>query len=103
MTQASTSTFARRAVTACLLAAVFACCRLQAQETAPPPQLQRLLEVAQDPAKVRELMKDPQKMLEAMESLESKEVQDYLSDPQRVMELMRSVDLLKIREAMQEV
>ena len=79
----------------------------RAQEDAPapprPPELERLLELARDPDRLRQAMSDPQQVREVMGLMESDAVREFVRDPQRVRELMSEIDPIAIRQAMQAV
>ena len=69
----------------------------------PPPVVQRMLEVAKDPEKLRALMSDPERVVAVMEAMDNDEVREFMSDPRRVADVMRQVDIFKIREIVQSV
>ena len=69
----------------------------------PPPELQRLIELAKDPERIRQVMSDPDKIQEVMRTMESDAVRQYMSDPRRVQQLMREIDPQQIQEAMRAV
>ena len=69
----------------------------------PPPVIQRLVEVAKDPERLRELMSDPDRVAGVMEALDNDAVREFMSDPWRVAAVMRQVDLQQVREVVQSV
>ena len=75
------------------------------EDAAPPrpPELERLLELARDPDRLRQAMSDPQQVRELMGLMESDAVREFVRDPQRVRELMSEIDPIAIRQAMQAV
>jgi len=92
-----------------LIAAALGAARTAAQEAAegadapPPPEVQKLIDLAKDPDRLREVMSDPQKIQEIMAAMESDSVREFMSDPRRVQQLMREIDPQQIREAMRSV
>jgi len=91
------------------VALLCAACAAMAQQAGngapapPPPEVQRLIELAKDPDKIRELMSDPDRLAEVMRTMESEKVQEFFRDPERVQELMRQIDMGQIRDAMRAV
>lgn len=69
----------------------------------PPPVIQRLVEVAKDPEKLRELMADPDRIAAVMEAMDNDAVREFMSDPRRVAAVMWQVDLAQVREAARSV
>jgi hypothetical protein len=92
-----------------LIAAALGAAGSAAQEAAegadapPPPEVQKLIDLAKDPERLREVMSDPQKIQEIMATMESDAVREFMSDPRRVQQLMREIDPQQIREAMRSV
>ena len=72
-------------------------------EAPPPPEVQRLIELAKDPERIRQVMSDPDKIQEIMTSMESDAVRQFMSDPRRMQQLMREIDPQQIQEAMRSV
>src|SRR5689334_13867840 len=69
----------------------------------PPPEVQRLIDLAKNPDRIREIMSDPDRLTELMKNMESPQVQEYFRDPQRVQELMQQIDIGQIRDVMRSV
>ena len=69
----------------------------------PPPVIQRLVEVAKDPERLRELVSDPDRVAGVMEALDNDAVREFMSDPWRVAAVARQVDLQQVREVIQTV
>jgi hypothetical protein len=65
--------------------------------------VQRLIDLAKNPERIREIMSDPDRLTDLMRSMESEQVQAYFRDPQRVQELMSQIDLGQIREVVRSV
>jgi hypothetical protein len=90
-------------------AAVLGSPRARAQDAAdeplppPPPEVQKLIDLAKDPDRLREAMSDPDKLQDLMTQMESDVVRQFFSDPQRVQQLMREIDPLAIMQAMRAV
>lgn len=69
----------------------------------PPPVVLRLVEVAKDPEKFRQLMADPQRVAAVMDALDNDAVREFMRDPRRVAVVMQQVDMQQIRDAVQSV
>ena len=97
------SAWRRCAVVTLLLVAPAAAAQDQGKPPPRPPDIDRLLALAKDPEKIRQLMLDPVQLQDVMRMMESPAVQDYFRDPQRIQELMREVDMNQIGQAMRAI
>ena len=70
---------------------------------ARPPEIEKLLQLAKDPDRLREALTDPRQVQEMMDLMESDAVREFASDPQRVMGLMSEINPLAIRDVVQSV
>jgi hypothetical protein len=69
----------------------------------PPPEVQKLIDLAKEPDRLREALSDPAKIQQLMDSMESDVVRDFFRDPRRVQQLMREIDPLAVMQAMRAV
>src|SRR5687768_5945394 len=95
-----------RSLAACLVTLFLFAPIAAAQNPAPaprPPEIDKLMALAKDPEKIRQLMADPAQLQDVMTMMELPAVQDFFRDPQRIQELMREVDMVRIGEAMRAV
>ena len=70
---------------------------------ARPPEVEKLVQLAKDPDRLRQALSDPQKVQEIMDLVESDAVREYVSDPQRVMALMTEIDPGQMRQVIQSI
>jgi len=75
----------------------------EAKPSARPPEVQKLVDMAKDPERLRQAMSDPRQVQEVLRMMESDAVQQYFRDPQKIMELMTEINPEQIREVMQTV
>lgn len=68
-----------------------------------PPEVEKLLQLAKDPDRLRDALSDPRRVQELMDLMESDAVREFASDPQQVMGLMTEIDPLRIREVVQSI
>jgi len=68
-----------------------------------PPEVEKLVQLAKDPDRLRQALTDPQKVQEFVGLMESDAVREYLRDPDRVRELMSEVNVLELSQVMQGV
>ena len=99
--------FLKRTAVALVVALASAVGPVLAQESGddvpPPPEVQRLIDLAKDPERIRQVMSDPDKIQEIMTSLDNDAVRQFMSDPRRMQQLMREIDPQQIQEAMRQV
>jgi hypothetical protein len=76
--------------------------RGQAQ-TARPPEVQKLIDLAKDPERLRQAMSDQRQVQEVLKLMESDAVQQYFRDPSKIAELMTEINPEQIRQIMQTV
>jgi hypothetical protein len=87
---------------AVLLVAPPALAQDQAQ-SARPPEVQKLIDLAKDPERLRRAMSDQRQVQEVLKLMESDAVQQYFRDPLKIAELMTEINPEQIREIMQTV
>lgn len=93
----------RCAAMAVLLTMPPALAQEQARPPARPPEVQRLVDMAKDPERLRRAMTDPRQVQEVLRMMESDAVQQYFRDPLRIAELMTEINPEQIREVMQSI
>jgi hypothetical protein len=75
----------------------------QAKPSSRPPEVQKLVDMAKDPERLRQAMTDPRQVQEVLRMMESDAVQQYFRDPLRIAELMTEINPEQIREVMQSI
>jgi len=75
----------------------------EAKPSARPPEVQKLVDMAKDPERLRQAMSDPRQVQEVLRMMESDAVQQYFRDPQKIMELMTEINPEQIRQVMQSI
>jgi hypothetical protein len=88
---------------AVLLAMPPALAQEQAKPPGRPPEVQKLIDMAKDPDRLRQAMSDQRQVMEVLKLMESDAVQQYFRDPLRIAELMTEINPEQIREVMQSV
>jgi hypothetical protein len=89
-------------VSAVLLVMPPALAQGQAQ-TARPAEVQKLIDLAKDPERLRQAMSDQRQVQEVLKLMESDAVQQYFRDPTKIAELMTEINPEEIRQVMQAV
>jgi hypothetical protein len=75
----------------------------QAKPSGRPPEVQKLVDMAKDPERLRRAMSDQRQVMEVLKLMESDAVQQYFRDPLRIAELMTEINPDQIREVMQSI
>jgi len=76
----------------------------QAQKPASrPPEVEKLLQLAKDPERLRKALTDPRQIQEVMDLMESDAVREFARDPQRLMELMTEINPGQLRDLVQSI
>jgi hypothetical protein len=91
------------ALQALLLAPPSSWSQEQGQKPPRPPEIEKLLQLAKNPDKLREALTDPQRVQELMDLMESDAVREFARDPQRIMELMTEINPGQLRDAIQSI
>jgi len=91
-----------RVVTAFAVLLAFCPTLVRAQDSRPP-EVQKLIDMAKDPERLRQAMSDPRQVQEVLKLMESDAVQQYFRDPQKIMELMTEINPEQIRQVMQTI
>ena len=68
-----------------------------------PAEVEKLIQLAKDPERLRQAMTDPKQVQELLGLMESDTVREYFADPQRVRELMSEVNIVQLGQVMQNV
>jgi hypothetical protein len=91
-----------------VLATLYCLPAAAAQETAQAPasrprDVDKLIQLAKDPERLRQAMTDPKQVQDLLGLMESDAVREYFADPQRVRELMSEVNIVQLGQVMQGV
>lgn len=70
---------------------------------ARPPEVERLVQLAKDPDRLRQALSDPQQVEELMDLAESDAVREFARDPQNLLRLMTEVNPGQIRDVIQSI
>ena len=68
-----------------------------------PREVQKLIDYAKDPERLRQAMTDPQQVQELLGLMESETVREYFRDPERMRELMSEINIVQLGQVMQGV
>jgi hypothetical protein len=72
-------------------------------QAARPPEVQKLIDLAKDPERLRQAMSDQRQVQEVLKLMESDAVQQYFRDPTKIAELMTEINPEQIRQVIQAV